>query len=91
MKTTIEITDTDLLAGLTAARKRYVHENAVPEGFSDADYVRMIVTRACESYAATYVREPETLDDAKRVLVEERAMRKRAESEADSLRLAAEA
>lgn len=85
MQFTIELTDTDLLAGLTAARERYVRETPdAPREFSDADYVQMVMTRACESYAKTYTRTPQTLPDALERIATERTMRLQAESKLES-------
>lgn len=85
MQFTIEITDTDLLAGLIAARERYVRETPdAPVEFSDADYVQMIVSRAVESYAKTYTRTPQTLPEALERIATERTMRLQVESKLES-------
>jgi hypothetical protein len=52
---TIEITDADKLAGITAARDLY-NETAETPLDTDQEYVQFVMDRAAESYANSYVK-----------------------------------
>jgi hypothetical protein len=55
---TVTITNTDQLAGITAARNDYNTSNSTISGFIpitlDADYVTFVLTSAAASYASHY-------------------------------------
>lgn len=57
-KFTVDISDASQLAGITAAREAYNHDNAEAEGFvpieTDAVYVQFVMERAAASYAVQH-------------------------------------
>lgn len=79
MQFTIDITDPDQLAGLTAARERHNFTAQNPIA-TDAAYLARVVKSACESYARNYVREPETREHA----IEQTRVAREREAEAKS-------
>lgn len=84
MKFEINITDPDLLAGLTAAREWHNLTAETPLA-TDADYVQHVMERACESYANTYVRTPQTREQAVAQTLVARQREAEAKSKADRL------